>query len=191
MIKPPWIPTGIKGLRASAATLRDDGLTIALPSQRRFECDFQAMYAMQVLQRQARWYAVMDAITRTVGLVSASVFISAFCLDQFDLAVYAGAVLMLMLVLQATFRPRTQWDDSLELRNAFVSVRTEASRLTDRQYVQRLSELQESSRVNIWRWLARSTCSNVCRELGCFDEGAARASRREVADVPRTREAGR
>lgn len=191
MIKPPWIPTGIKGLRASAATLRDDGLTVALPSHGRFECDFEAMYAMRVLQRQARWYAVLDGISRTVGLVSATVFVAAFCLEHYDLAVYSGALLMLTLVLQAMIRPRTQWAESIGLRSAFVSVRTEAARLTDRQYAQRLRELQEPGRVNIWRWIAKSACSDVCEELGCAGAGSVPVSRREVPRISSASGSGR
>lgn len=169
MIKPPWVPSGIKGLRASAATLRDEDLTIALPSQVRFECDFEAMYAMRVLQRQSRWYAALDAITRFVQLVSASVFIAAFCLEHFDLAVYAGALVVATLSMQAMVRPGQQVDESLRLRNAFVAVRSDAARLKDRQYRQQLQELQAQSRVTIWRWLARSAFSEVCRDLGCSD----------------------
>ena len=177
MIKPPWIPRGIKGLRASAATLRDDGLTVALPSHGRFECDFEAMYGMRVLQRQARWYAMLDAVARTAGLVSASVFIGAFCLARYDLAVYSGALLMLTLFLQAMIQPGTQLANSLRLRNAFVHVRSEAARLTDRQYAQRLRELQTQRDVNIWGWISRSACAEVCEELGCSGAMPARASR--------------
>ena len=180
MIRPPWIPSGIKGLRASAATLRDDGMTVALPSHSRFECDFEAMYGMRVLQRQARWYAMLDAFTRTVGLVSASVFIAAFCFGQFDLAVYCGALLMITLCIRALILPGTQLADILRLRDAFVAVRSEAARLTDRQYVQRLRELQMQGGVTIWRWLAKSACSEVCNELGCAGSVAVRSSPRDI-----------
>lgn len=169
MIKPRWVPSGIKGLRASAATLRDEDLTIALPSHGRFECDFEAMYAIRVLQRQSRWYAILDGATRFVQLVSASVFIAALCLEHFDLAVYAGAVVMATLSMQAMVRPGQQLAECLRLRNAFVAVRSDAARLTDRQYRHRLHELQTPNRVTIWRWLARSAFSEVCRDLGCSD----------------------
>lgn len=180
MIKPPWIPVGIKGLRASAATLRDDGMTVALPSHRRFECDFEAIYGIRVLQRQARWYAMLDGVTRTAGWVSASVFIAAFCLGQFDVAVYCGALLMLTLVVQAVSLPGTQLADSVRLRSEFVAVRSQAARLTDRQYAQRLGELQMQSGVNIWRWIARSVCAEVCKQF-C---GSGPVSVREVHRGP-------
>lgn len=169
MIKPPWVPSGIKGLRASAATLRNEDLTIALPSHGRFECDFEAMYAIRVLQRQSRWYAILDGTARFVQLVSASVFIAAFCLEHFDLAVYSGALVMATLSMQAMVRPGQQLAECLRLRNAFVAVRSDAARLTDRQYRQRLRELQTQSRITIWRRLARSAFSAVCKDLGCSD----------------------
>lgn len=183
MITPPWIPSGIKGLRASAATLRDDGMTVALPSHSRFECEFEALYGMRVLQRQSRWYAMLDAVTRTAGLVTASAFVAVFCLGKFDLAVYSGALLMLTLFVRAMILPANQLADSLRLRDAFVAVRSEAARLTDRQYSQRLRELQMRSPVKIWRWLARSACVEICQDLGCSSAVSVRASHR---DLPRT-----
>ena len=180
MIKPSSIPSGINGLRASAATLHGDGMTVDLPSHSRFECDFEAMYGMRVLQRQARWYATLDTFTRTVGVVNASVFIAAFCFGQFDLAVYCGALLMLTLCTRAMILPGTQLADVLRLRNAFVAVRTEAARLTDRQYVQRLRELQMESGVTIWRWVAKSACAEVCKELGCAGAVPIRPSQRDL-----------
>jgi hypothetical protein len=183
MLKPPWTPTGIKGLRASAATLHDDGLTIALPSQRRFECDFEAMYGMRVLQRQGRWYAMLDGVARTVALVMSLGFVAAFGLGRFDWAVYSGAILMLFLFMQAFILPGTQVAECRRLRSEFVAVRSEAARLTDRQYAQRLAELQAQTDVRIWRWIARSACIEVCRDLGCSVPVTRRRSSRDVASL--------
>lgn len=179
MIKPPWIPAGIMGLRASAATLRDDGLTVALPSHHRFECDFEAMYGMRVLQRQAKWYAMIDSVCRNMALVSASAFITAFCIGRFDLAVYCGALLTLPLCMQAMILPGTQWAESVRLRTAFVAVRSEAARLSDRKYAQRLGELQMQRSVTIWRWIARSVCAEVCKEHGWSGPVPGRTPNRE------------
>ncbi|HKY21425.1 MAG TPA: hypothetical protein VJM31_09415 [Vicinamibacterales bacterium] len=183
MIRPPWIPSGIKGLRASAATLHDEGMTVALPSHRRFECDFEAMYGMRVLQRQAKWCALLDAFTRIIGFVCGSVFIGAFCFGHFDLAVFSGALLMFALCMRAMILSGTQLADLLRLRNAFVAVRSEAARLTDRQYVQRLRELQMETCVTIWRWIAKSACAEVCRELGCADSIPVRPSHPDLPNA--------
>ncbi len=166
---PAAVPPNIKGY--SPRSTRDIGSATRgggqKSSRRRFELEFQTLYGIRLMQRQAQVYVVLDRTfyVLSVGVVAA-VF-GALAINSIVAAIGGAGILLTVLVGTRLFQPSSRRVACKALANDLARIRARSLQLDDTSFDAELVALQRRATVMPWSWICRPTFRRVCDELGC------------------------
>jgi hypothetical protein len=141
-----------------------------IASRNRFEYDFETLFAIQLLQAQALWYARLDLAAMAIGFLSAAGMLGAFAGGETSLGAWCAALLVAAVAVQFLCKPRTHWAACNALRGDFVKLRARALEFDDARYARELRELQGADAPPVWNRLRLPICNGLCAELGCWSD---------------------
>lgn len=171
MIHPPFVPQRRTSIAPAPRREGDpeDRSRGGIASRNRFEYDFQTLFAIQLLQAQALWYARLDLAAMAASFLCAAGMLGAFAGGEMPLAGLCAAALVAALAVQFRLKPKAHWAACNALRGEFVKLRARALEFEDARYARELRQLQECD-APVWKRLRVPICNALCAELGCWSD---------------------
>ena len=157
-------------LPADPARLKTRSTATAHGSRRRFRTDFETLYAIRLIERQARWYGRLDTALSSAAAVAGAATLGAFAGGWPSLGAAAALVLIASIWTTSHYAPRARWAACNALHAALTRLRAHALELDDTQYEDALIALRDRAGTPVWAALHLPTYHQVCEELGCTSD---------------------
>lgn len=137
-----------------------------------FNVLFELRYGERVLERQARFWRRIDAITRMLGLFSGTVAFAAITHENQTLTMVFGVIFALFQALEFTVMPGSKAAEAYQASKLYTAVLAEQSRIPLDELIQKLHDTRIKDNVIAFEALREPAYNDVAIEKGhpeaCF-----------------------